>query len=188
MSMIITQPAQSAVPLSAVMAHLRIDGDDQSALIGQYVAAATGAVEGYLNRPLIARTVEDAFDGWPCGGRFRMMPFLSVDQITYVDGDGVTQTLPPSAYHTVPERGWIEPAHSLGWPGIRAQAGAVRVRTVVGYGDDWNSVPEAIRSAILMMTAQLYEFREPVVSGVSVSEVPMTMRWLLDQYRYLVVA
>lgn len=185
MSIIITPPAAPAVPMALVRDHLRLGDDDtELALVGQYLAAATAAVEGYLSRALITRTVEYDFDAWPCHG-FRLPPFQSVASITYVDATGADQLLDPSAYRAAGGRGVI--AAVSGWPEARHQAGAVRVQLVIGYGDDWNAVPDAIRAAILMMTGQLYEFREPVVAGVSVSEVPLTIKWLLDPYRRMVV-
>lgn len=179
MSIIITPPAAPAVPMALVRDHLRLGDDDaELALVGQYLAAATAAVEHYIQQPLIERTVEHIFYGWPL--IFKFGPFIEVVQITYLDADKVSQTLAASEYRSVPECGVIAPVTA--WPEIADREDAIRVQLKVGLGADWNSIPDDIRSAILLMTSQLHEYREPVISG-SVGEVPFTYRALLDPHR-----
>ena len=49
------------IDLALVKLHLRVDGDEEDALIGVYVQAALGHAMQYLNRRLIA--TEDAREG-----------------------------------------------------------------------------------------------------------------------------
>jgi uncharacterized phiE125 gp8 family phage protein len=181
---VIEGPKAPAVPMELVRDHLRLDADDpELALVGLYAAAAADAVQGYLNRKLISQTVEHVLDRFPCHW-LRLPPFRSVEEIAYTDGEGAEQVLASSAYRAVPSRGIIEATN--GWPAARAQVGAVRVQVVTGYGDDWNAVPDAIKSAILLMTSHLYENREPVTPG-TVNEVPLSYKALLDPYRWITI-
>jgi len=50
---------------------------------------------------------------------------------------------------------------------------------VAGYED---GIPETVRAAIKLLVAHLFENRDPYVVGATVSEVPFTLRALLDPY------
>ena len=114
-------------------------------------------------------------------------PVVSVDLIQYIDQDGVTQTLAPSAYKldnvTAPAR--LMPAYGTTWPGTRNEINAVSVTYTCGYGGA-AAVPETIKRWILLRVGALYENREEVVTGRSVSVAPMPfVDSLLAPYRVL---
>ncbi|RIK91769.1 MAG: hypothetical protein DCC73_15010 [Proteobacteria bacterium] len=184
MSIVITPPAVEPVLLEQAIDHLRLSSDAADlAQVSFLVSASRAFMEDHLGRALITQTVEDIFDAWPAD-EFRLcQPFQSVSQITYIDADGAWQTLSAALYATVPERGIIERAYGASWPEVRCQRGAVRLRTVVGFGASWNDVPRPIRQGILIMTAQMYEHREAVITGTIVSELPMGVRLLVAPYR-----
>lgn len=186
MSVVITPPSESAVPLDVVADHVRLDDDAPDlALVATYLAAATAHVEDHMGRAIITQTVEDIFDDWPCGDFCMPQPFQAVDQITYVDINGALQTLDASKYITVPEWGIISRAHKTSWPAARRQRGAVRVRTVVGFGDDWNAVPADIQQAILLLVGHYYENRELVATGTIMNRLPYGIEALLARYRMI---
>lgn len=80
--------------------------------------------------------------------------------VTYLDDNGVSQTLPSSVYgvKTHKARPYITLAHGEAWPSTQAEEAAITVTYTAGY--DANSVPDALKSAVLIEAATNYEFRE----------------------------
>jgi hypothetical protein len=101
--------------------------------------------------------------------------------VTYVDTAGVLQTWDPSQYQVhAPRgprapRGKIQPAYGISWPVTRDQLDAVKVSFVCGYGATGDSVPQLLRRAVGLATADLYENRE----GTVVTERRVTVQDLL---------
>jgi hypothetical protein len=81
--------------------------------------------------------------------------------------------------HSEPAR--LAPAYATRWPAVRCQPNAVLVRYTAGYVDA-AAVPQEIKSWMLLRIGMLYENRESVVAGVSVTELPY-VDCLLDAYR-----
>ena len=68
------------------------------------------------------------------------------------------------------------------WPDTQDVVNSVVVRFTAGYGDAAADVPENLRQAILIMTAELYEQRQQSVAQ-TLQQVPFTVRALLDTDR-----
>ncbi len=185
---LITGPTASPVSLAEAKAHLRFYGTEDDGLIAGYLMAATQSAEQQTNLLLGEQTWELTIDQWPSsvwgsGGVIRLprSPVQSVTSISYVDADGVTQTVLAGDYvldaNVRPAA--IYPAFGKAWPVTRPQANAVAVRFVVGY----TQIPEPIRAAILLMVGHFYENREAVIVGQAPSELPMGVEALLFPFR-----
>jgi uncharacterized phiE125 gp8 family phage protein len=59
------------------------------------------------------------------------------------------------------------------WPATADRPDAVRVTMTAGYGGPAD-VPAPLRAAILLMTGDLYRFRESVAVGAAVAELPVS--------------
>jgi uncharacterized phiE125 gp8 family phage protein len=57
------------------------------------------------------------------------------------------------------------------------------VTYVAGYGATSDTVPDAIRHAILLLVGFWFENREGVVVGTIAKELPFAVKSLLDAYR-----
>lgn len=140
-------------------------------LLSMLITSARVAAETYLHRYLVTQTLDAYFDSFPrypnphyskYGTKWEILlpPIQSVTSITYVDNDGVTQTLSASNYvvdtKTQPTR--ITPAYGLSWPSTRDQNNAVTIRFVAGYGAAAD-VPQCIKNWILMRVASLWDNR-----------------------------
>lgn len=182
-----TAPAEQAVELGEVMAHLRLpDGDMDQGYVRSLITAATQYVEARLGRALITQTVRSTFDLWPSSRYFILprCPLQSITSVQYVDTDGATATLSSSLYaaRTEDEPGAILLDDSELWPSHQAEEGAIRVTYVVGYGAAPSDVPQLIRQHIAVLVAGMYEHREPIVSGTIVSKIPGAVS-MSDAYR-----
>ncbi len=179
-------PAQEPVSLDEAKAHLRLSGDADNAFLTRAVQAAREYLEGICWRAFINQTWDLVCDEFPedtlelAKGRLS-----SVTSVTYVDTAGATQTLATTEYQvdTKREPGRIAPAYEKSWPSTRAQFNAVTVRFVAGYGASPESVPAAIRQAILILVAAMYENREPEVIGTISAEVRFSAHHLVAPYR-----
>lgn len=171
--------ALEPVPLEVFKAHYRIDDADEDALIAEKLRQARELVEQMANRQLITSTYTYQIDGFPTGtSDLIQLPggtLQSVTSISYVDGNGDTQTWGSSNYDVdtrhVPGR--IGLAYNRTWPTIRDWGLPVTITYVAGYGDNPADVPEALRGAIEMIAAELLEHREESVTGASIAMVPI---------------
>lgn len=183
---LITAPAAEPVALATAKAHLRVDHNDDDALIGALITAARQAAEDRINRALVTQTWEQVLDAFPAAEiKLAKPPAQSITSIKYIDPAGDEQTLASNQYlldgDTLP--GWVLPAYGVTWPATLDTANAVRVRFVAGYGAAEAHVPAAIRQWMLIAIGTMYAMREGVAGG-NLAEVPRTwVDGLLDPYK-----
>ena len=180
----VTAPASSPVDLEEVKAQLRIDGTAEDALLQRYIDAATDAIEGPHGIGVLMESQEWNFyqDAFTRVIRIPLYPVISVDEVAYVDETGVEQILDPSKYRidTVSNPARINAADGQTWPSTpTSEPNAVRVKFTGGY----NKVPEALRAAVILWVAHMYEIRQPVVVGTTTDEVPYAIEEMLGRYR-----
>lgn len=190
---LVTGPALEPVTLAEAKAHCRVDDTADDALIDGLRVTARQHVEAFTGRALITQTWDLKLAGFPCGEfAIPRAPAISVDAITYIDTAGETQTWATENYVTdLPEGphaapGRIAPAYGISYPSVQCVLNAVTVRFTAGYGPNTYNVPEAIRAAIKLMTAHLYEQRQPVNVGNIVTPIPMSIETLLWPFKVFV--
>jgi uncharacterized phiE125 gp8 family phage protein len=180
-------PAAPLVSLEEAQVHLRADNAEESALVTSLVAAATAQAEAFCRRRFVTQRWRATFDAFPAGALLLPHPALaSVESVTYVDGDGVVQTLDPSAFvvRTAETPGEIVPAYGTRWPAARDVQDAVAIEFTCGYGAP-DAVPESIKRAVLLIVGSLYANRESVVTGTIATDLPQSAEWLLGPFRVL---
>ena len=114
-----------------------------------------------------------------------VIPYAPLDSIThlkYYDSTDTQITLTENtdySVHTfINQKGFIEIQKSITFPTIYDRADAIEIKFKAGYGGA-SKVPEAIKSAILLIIGFMYEKRED-----SVSRLPKASEYLLDPYRF----
>ena len=199
---LITPPAAEPVSLAEAKLHLRVDFDEDDALIQALISAARQAAEMLTQRQLVTarwRFVLDSFPGpslmgVPAGQTFTLpghailipkSPLQSVVEIRYLDMAGVSQVM-PSAHYTVDkacEPARITPVFGQIWPVALPQIGAVSVTFDAGYGSAAD-VPEGLKSWIKLRLGSLYAHREEVASMARGRIDPLPfVDGLLDPYK-----
>ncbi len=199
---LITPPAAEPVSLAEAKLHLRVDFDEDDALIQALISAARQAAEMLTQRQLVTarwRMVLDSFPGpslmgVPAGQTFTLpghailmpkSPLQSVVEISYLDMAGVSQVM-PSAHYTVDkacEPARITPVFGQIWPVALPQIGAVSVTFDAGYGSVAD-VPEGLKSWIKLRLGSLYAHREEVASMARGRIDPLPfVDGLLDPYK-----
>jgi len=180
-------PAIEPVTSTECMAHMRIDDGTESDYIESLITAARGHAESITRRQLIDATWVLKLDSFPASGGIIRLPrpaLSSVTSITYLDTNGDSQTWSSEEYRvdTGAEPGRITEAYGYTWPTARVVTGSITITYVAGYGDEAADVPGAIRHAIKMLVSHWYEFREPVISGTIIAQVPTAVDALLSPY------
>lgn len=174
-------PASEPLVLADVKNHLKVDYSTDDALITSLIVAAREYAENYTNRKFITQTIEEKFNAFP-DVRWLNLSVPEVQSITsvlYLDADEVEQTFTSDDYVFTSHQ-W--PAYILlklnkSWPSVLNRRDVITVTYVVGYGAA-SDVPDAIKSAMLLIIGDLYEKRTD-----SVKKLPTAAQHLLSQYR-----
>lgn len=192
---IITPVAVEPISLAEARRHLNLPGAFDSpqlthhkdSEIEVWISSAREQAESYTGRALAVQTLELALDEFPADElRIPRPPLVSITSVKYIDGDGVEQTVSPSAYtlDDYSQPSWILPAIDTSWSTTRAVVNAVKVRYVAGYSNPSDSpqthpLPKSIRSAMLLAIGYLYENAE----DAKIEELPLASRMLLNPWR-----
>ncbi len=187
----VAPPEVEPVTVEEAKAHLRPEGDADDDYVSALITAARERVELFLRRALITQGFEYARDGFPVSQVIGLPrpPLQSVDSIQYVDTAGNVQTLAPEDYvvdASSSEIGRVALAWNRFWPITRNSVNSVVIQFTAGYGDAAEDVPQVIRQGILIEVSNMYENREDVVVGQSISMFSVFER-LLWPYRALSV-
>jgi uncharacterized phiE125 gp8 family phage protein len=160
---------------------LKLDGTTEDALLDIWIQAAREKIEERTGLSLITQTRVMKLDHFPRCGYIELLygPVQSV-VVTYQDENDATQTLASSEY-------WLD-THGICtihvknyWPSTKDRPAAVTITYVAGYGSTAASVPAALRSAVLMRLAHMYENRQSVVPG-AMDTVPLGEDDLITPY------
>lgn len=200
---LVTPPAVRAVTESEIWTHLRVpltgspaEPVDKALIAGMLDAAieTVDGRDGILGRALVTQVWNLTLDAFPAHRDYVLVPLRpvqSIDAVTYVDADGVSQTWADTNYSLSADRD-MRPRLNLGygksWPATRCQPDAVTVQFTTGYAsgnspEDGTGVPDPIRNAIKLHVQALYE-RDPR----SYEVLMRTRTTLLAPYRAGLVA
>lgn len=196
---VLTPPAVEPVTLEEAKAWAKVDGGDEDARISQMIAAATASVELYLKRSLITRTLKlsingvrsRSFDDLPAGvydlpvnffdgelSRVVDLPMpqaVAISSVTTYDTAGAGTPFAAPGYRLYDNRLLLNDGYY--WPSNLRFAGAAEIVYTAGYGDAPASIPQPIRTAIMMCVAGMYD-------GCS-DAIPAGAMQLLNQYRIM---
>jgi len=185
-------PAIEPVSLAEMKAHLRVDGSDSDTLINAQITAVRQWVEMHLQRSLVRRTYRADLWAFFSAIELPRLPLSSVTSIQYYNTDSpqVLTTLSASLYLANLGRSmiYIDPADTTSLPSVASRHDAVQITYVAGYEPSSDSpqdltgnVPSAIKSAIKLQAADLFENRE-TNTQLKVTQLPTVDR-LLAVYR-----
>ena len=187
--LVYTEPTVEPVTFDEAKSFCRIDTseNDDNTLLTALIKAAREWCQGYTNRTFTATTYTQTLDYFPdCNGAIRLgnPPIQSVTHLKYYDTNGTQQTWSSSNYSvdTASEPGRIILAYNTVWPSYRDIENAIEVRYVAGYASA-AVVPQSIKQAMLLLVGQMYEYREPEITGTIISNVEFAVESLLNPFR-----
>ncbi len=161
---LITAPAEEPVSREWLKSHLHFDIADDNTLIDGYIKASREYFEKKTNMGFITQTVEESINCWwsECY-ELRLWPVQSLSQVTYVkdgesSGTDITTLFDIDTYN---DPGVIRLKEDQDYPSdLKWGLNTIKIRYVVGYGDDETNVPEAIRQAIRLRASTYFIMRE----------------------------
>ncbi|WP_196258573.1 head-tail connector protein [Pelagibacterium limicola] len=190
---LVTPPAILPVTIAEAKVALRIDGSDEDAFIGGLIRAAVAHLDGWtgiLGRCLVEQEWRQDFDKFAPCLRLPLWPVISVSSITWRNRAGQLATVAQSGYALKADMlgAYIRFKRDYAAPTDLAEIAAVSVTFKAGYpntGDDEpkSTVPEAIKTAILMLLGHWEANREAVNVGNITTELPLGVAALLAPYR-----
>lgn len=167
---------------AAARPYLKLDDAEADLELNLLIAAMADRAGQETGRSIAKCEWELTLDAFPASEiRLLWPPIVSVDAVTYVDTDGLLQTLPDTHYvlDAQSSPGWLLPAAGHTWPDTADAANTVAVRYTAGYGA---ACPEAIRLWLLAHVGNHLRNRESTVTGTIVASLPF-VDGLLDRYR-----
>lgn len=159
--MLLEGPVVEPVSLAEARLWLRIDHDDEDALIAGLIVAARIMIEAEIGQVLLAQTWRLVVQGWPPDGRLwvPMGPVLDIYGGTVTLSPDEVMLMPPESFRVMP---FTDPPVveilSIPYPG-RA-TGMLSLDLSIGFGATPDDVPAPIRLAIKRLIALWYEERE----------------------------
>ena len=184
------QPADEPVTLAEAKVQCRVAADqtDEDARLTSYALAARYLVEAHTGTKLMPQTVVMRCSSWCDLAKLPTGPITAISSISYLDTDGVSQTLSTDIYEAVLAdlRGEIRLKIDQSWPSIRQVSDAITVTASAGY----DVLPEPIIGAIMLLIEQWYDERSSISSvrqtatpDGGVPALPFTVNSILAKYR-----
>lgn len=161
-------PASEPLTLTEAKTWLKIESDitEDDSLITALISSARSEIEQTTGIAFFTQTIEDVIDEWPektsdnSHRTFYLLrfPVQSVSSVTYVDSDGVEQTLNTSLYHVDLHSNACGISLTGTLPAIKDQPNAIKVTYVAGWSAV-GSIPKDLTTAMQLMMTYQYEKR-----------------------------
>lgn len=165
-------PLAEPVTLADLKAHLRIDTNDEDALLENLIRVARAHLEAVTGTALMPRGLRLVLDDWPAGPVIQLVrtPVQSVDAIRVYDIDGQPQELVLSGLLL---DATARPARLVvkDKPRPEQAINGIEIEFTAGFGAVTEIPPELVR-AVLIHAAYLYEFRGAVSPDMQPAAIP----------------
>lgn len=185
----IVAPEAAPLSLAAAKEVLKVEHDQEDALIESLIEAATELLDGDkgdLGLCLEPQTWEWTRPGFatPYGEPLRLplAPVISIEAIEYLDPDGALQTLASDAYQLDPDctPARLYRAPWASWPAVAGSPAAVTIRFRAGHPE---GTPAPLLNVMRMLITRWFYYRNDVSVGKSVAELPFGAERLIRKYR-----
>lgn len=156
-----------AVSLAECKAYLRLERDDEDAVLAGFIRTAMALCEAFTGQWLIARAGEQRLAADGCWQRIGVMPVTAISGVIV----GGVMAAPAGFEIDIDLSG-------TGWVRLLDPAADDRplVQFRAGLGDDWNSVPEPLRHGIVRLVAHLFTHRDAADAGPASTAVAAMWR------------
>lgn len=170
---LVTAPSQKPLSDVELKTYLRITEDEffNDEMLKTFLGSAVARVEDETGRALINQTWDLIFDSWEeliwadrSAGILRVMPFgvcQSVVSVSYLDENEDTHTVSSDQYKisglgTEATRIVFHADGDFEYPDLY-EVDPITVRIICGYGDTQASVPDQIKTALMVIVSDQYD-------------------------------
>ena len=181
----VTGAPTSLVTLTEAKDHLEIDHSDKDTFITSLVAAASQMIDGYdgmVGKTVGEQTVTYSLaDTPPVHIDLPVFPVKSLTSVSYFDTDGNSQTIDVASFRLVgnEDYAFLETVEGFQWPTTFDRHDAITFTLLCGF----DTVPQALKHACLMLVAHWFENREDVLVGSISKSIEMAVESLVNRYR-----
>lgn len=188
---LVTAYSDTLLKIGEVNTWLKVSADvDENELVTSLIKTAISTIENICNISIFSQVWENYFDDFPNSDvRTKLYPanVSSITSIKYNDEDSAQQTLSTNIYTSdlVTQPASVILKIDQEYPTTDLQRNNVIIRFSAGWAT-WVLIPDILKTAIKMTVTHWYENRQPVVIGRMVSEIPMTVKYLLQNSGYLI--
>lgn len=182
MSLTLISSVDYPLSLEDIKSHLRVEDNEDDEYILNLIGAAFGAAEHYTQIKIVESVYQYKLPRFSESIRLPVCPVQSVDLISYIDPDGLSQALGSFYFRNTPFTPSVLPAYGEAFPDVQEGYESITIDFTAGYSE----VPKPIIQAVKMIVATLYEQREDY-AAIELKSVPMSSQTLLDPYRAIVV-
>ena len=165
---------------------LRVEIDDDDAVITSLISAARNHVEALTRRGLLQQSWRIVRDAWPPDGRIKLRigPLRDVIAARVFDHAGHASAIDTNTFVVDAAAGIIAaPCWTLPVPG-RDVAG-IELDLDIGFGANPTDVPAVLRHAIRTLVAHWYENRGLTSIGGNVAMLPASVNAMIASFRVL---
>ena len=136
--------------------YVRIESDEEDALIAALLATAIRHGEGFTGQIFLRRAMIDRLGVASAWQRLGATPVNGITSVTGLPAEGPPVLLPVLAYAID-----IDGAGD-GWVRVSAPGDAVRVDVslIAGIALDWSGLPETLRHGVIRLAAHLHGVRD----------------------------
>ncbi|MDO5604289.1 MAG: head-tail connector protein [Paracoccus sp. (in: a-proteobacteria)] len=184
-----TTPAETALPVAGLRAHLRLGsgfelaaGADEDRALAGFLRAAIATIEGRTGKVLLRRDFRMVLEDWrdEDAQALPLAPVSAVAAVAIEGADGTLRPVAPERWHLVEDRmrPLIRPRAGR-FPPVPL-AGRVVIRFTAGFAEDWAGVPADLAQAVMMLAARYYEDRG---GQDSAHGLPMGVSALIERWR-----
>jgi len=153
---VITGPATEPVSLAEAKTQCRVTSSAEDSLLTDLISAARDAIEDYCGAKFAEQTIRQDCSCW---SDLAAVPFGPVSNavVTYLDADGVSQTLASTVYRetTTGRSAHFSLKKGQAWPSVFDTADAISVQGIVG-----ETTPERVKHAMLLAISAWFDDRE----------------------------
>ena len=172
------------VTLAEAKTHLRVDFSNDDNYINDLIDLAQELIEEYCNVAIYEQVLTFNL----LRGPIIHVDSLTVSSIKYFDTNNVQQTWASSNYdvdkNSSPPRIYPSDNSVDDFPDLADRIFPIEITYKAGLLDSQTALtPKILKQACYLLIGQFYENRQPVIVGRSVSQIPMTVKFLLDKHK-----
>lgn len=179
-----TEPTLYQEPVTVDEARVQCDLGGNSAhddKFKRWIPAARAQVEQDTGLVCFTGTFTMKMTEWPYEDWFaidELRPVTSITSITYLDGDGTSQTLATTVYafESSGVKQFVRLKYGQTWPATRGDINGITVTFVAGYATVLD-IPQRLKQACLLLITHWFENRGVIGDG---GELPMAYSALVN--------
>ena len=181
---LINPPSAEPLPLAEVKAHLRLDQDQEDALLSSLVRTGREHLERDTGLCLILQSWRLYLDRWPKDGIIRISkyPVQAIQDVTVYDADGTAVEVSLEDHlldgQGRPARLWLR------CPPQPGQAvNGIEIDFAAGPGEAGTDVPDTLKRAMLLHIGHMFAFRGVVSPESQPAGIPGGYERLIAPFR-----